>query len=140
MEDARLYELRGRGGEILLVLRSVPCHVCPDDTHPRVLSSNDFRTKVMESILGSSFPSSRPRRFGRRACFACGRRFRDAPPVEGHVEAAIAVDGASMTVTLVAPVLECPRCGERQLRATPEVGSRIGMALDVALARGRFAR
>ncbi|MDX1395942.1 MAG: hypothetical protein R3195_16285 [Gemmatimonadota bacterium] len=140
MEDARLYELRGRAGELLLTLRSVPCHVCPDDRHPRVASSNDFRSKVLESLLRGTFPASRVRRLGRRVCFECGKRFREGPAVEGGIEDTVRVDGAAMTVSMVAPVIECPRCGRRQVQMTKPVAERVGAALDGALAKGRFAR
>ncbi len=138
METTRLYELSGGAGEILAILTSVPCHECPEDDHPRVPSSNDFRSKLTEAVFGGAFPTMRPRRFGKIACFECGKRLKTTPSAKASLEAALAIDGAEMTLTLTAPVTECPHCACRQLQATPEVSAGVQKALDALLRRGRL--
>lgn len=138
METARLYELRGGAGEIVAILRGVPCHVCPTDEHPRVPSSNDFRSKLSEAVFGGAFPAMRPKRFGKTACFECGKQLKEMHPAEGSLEAVLPIDGAEMTLVLTAPAIECPHCGRRQLKTTADVSAGVQKALDAALARGRF--
>ena len=138
METARLYELRGGAGEIVAILRGVPCHVCPTDEHPRVPSSNDFRGKLAEAVFRGVFPAARAKRFGKTACFECGKRLKEMCPVEESLEAVLPIDGAEITLVLTAPAIECPHCGRRQLKATAEVSAGVQKALDVAFARGRF--
>jgi hypothetical protein len=138
METTRLYELRGGAGDILAILTSVPCHECPEARHPRVPSSSDFRTKLTEAVFGGAFPSTRPKRFGKTVCFACGKRLKKMSSVADRLEATLAIDGAEMTLTLTAPSIECPHCGCRQLEATAHVSDGVRKALDALLTRGRF--
>lgn len=138
MENARLYEVRGAAGETIAVLRGVPCHICPVDEHPRAPSSNDFRSKLSEAVFRGSFPATRPRRFGRTACFACGKKLKDIPPAEGQLEGRLVIDGADMTLILTAPLIECPHCASLQVKTTPHISTRVNEALDAALTRGRL--
>jgi ssDNA-binding Zn-finger/Zn-ribbon topoisomerase 1 len=138
METTRLYELRGGAGKIIAIMTGVPCHECPERGHPRIASSNDFRSKLMEAVFAGAFPAMRQKRFGKTACFECGKRLKGAPRLEDRIEAPLVIDGASMTLTLTAPAIECPRCGCRQLRGGADVAAGVQKALDTLLARGRF--
>lgn len=138
METARLYELRGAAAEVVAVLRGVPCHICPDEEHPRLPSSNDFRSKLFEAVFRGSFPATRPRRFGKSSCYSCGKRLKEIAQAEGTVEDSLHVDGADMTLILTAPVISCPHCHRNQLKATVHNNAWVQKALDAALARGRL--
>jgi hypothetical protein len=138
MEAARLYEVRGGAGEVIAILRGVPCHICPEDEHPRAYSSNDFRSKLSEAVFGGTFPATRPGRLRKTVCFSCGKRLKQTPAVEGKLEERILIDGADMTLILTAPLIDCPHCGRSQLDARPAVSARVQEALDAALVRGRL--
>lgn len=136
-ESARLYELAGSAAEVMITLRGVPCRLCPDETHPRRQSSNDFETKLSESIFSSeTFPMVKAGRFGRLACVACGKRIKEMRERAGEVEAKVWIDGADVAIAVTAPVVDCPACGSTQLPRTPELAKTLQDAIDHALARG----
>ena len=136
MEEGRLFEVRGRAGEVMAILRRLPCHLCPEDGHPRAPSSNDFRAKLLAEVFDGAFPASRARRFGRAACFGCGARIKPPPPVMGEIEGEVRVDGADIAIVLTSYVIQCPRCGETQLRPGGAVATPVREAIDAALSRG----
>lgn len=136
MEAARLYELRGMSGGALVLLRGVPCFVCPDDAHPRRMSTNDFPAKLNEAVLAAgSYPVTRPRRFGREACSGCGKRLKNPVVRQGEVSEEVQIDGAAMTIEISASVTECRHCGCTQIRATPRLSAQIQQAMAAALAK-----
>jgi len=136
MEVARLYEVRGRSGEIVAILRRLPCYLCPEEGHPRATSSNDFRAKLLEAVLQGGFPVARSGRFGRIVCWECRTKMKAPAPVVADIEGEVHVDEADITVILTAPQVECPRCGRVQLDTGKEVAVSVRDALHAALARG----
>jgi len=137
LEDGRLYELRGGAGATLVVLRGVPCLLCPTDRHPRKLPTNDFPTKLGEAVFRSgALPLARTRRFRKLACHACGRRLGDETLPPEPVRGDVTVDGAAFTVEISAPLSRCRRCGAVQVRADARVSLQITEALTAALERG----
>lgn len=140
-ERARLYELAGSAGDVMVTLMGVPSRLCRDDAHPRRPSSNDFEAKLSESIFSSgTFPMVRTGRLRRLVCASCGKRMKDTRERAGRVEANVRVDGADVTVAVTAPVTSCPRCGAEQLVRTPASARAIQDAVDHALARGGLRR
>lgn len=137
LEDGRLYELRGTSGATYVVLRGVPCLLCPTDRHPRRLWTNDFPTKLAEAVLrGDSLPIARTRRFRGLGCHACGRRLGERLFPPDPVRGEVTVDAAEFTVEISAPQTRCDRCGAVQVRADARVSLQITEALETALERG----
>lgn len=137
LEDGRLYELRGRSDGTFVVLRGVPCLLCPTDRHPRKLRTNDFPAKLSEAVLeGEALPLARTRRFRGLACHACRRKLGDGTLPPDPVSGDVTVDGAGFRVEISAPRIRCGRCGAVQVKADSRVCLQIGEALTAALERG----
>jgi len=137
LEDGRLYELRGGSGGTFVLLRGVPCLLCPTAGHPRKLSTNDFGTKLREAVLESgSLPLARHRRFRKLCCRSCGRKLGDETFPPDPVSGDVTVDGAGFTVEVSAPLVRCRGCGAVQVRADSRVCLQITAALEAALERG----
>jgi predicted RNA-binding Zn-ribbon protein involved in translation (DUF1610 family) len=136
-ERARLYELAGSAGDVMVMLRGVPCRLCPDDAHPPKPSSNDFEAKLAEAIFSSGeFPMAKVGRLGRPVCTSCGKRMKEAPERAGEIEAKVRIDGADIEVTVTGTVTACPRCDAVQIPRAPESARGVQGAIDHALARG----
>lgn len=137
LEDGRLYELRGGSGATYVVLKGVPCLLCPTDRHPRRLRTNDFPTKLIEAVLrGDSLPIAHTRRFRKLCCTACGRKLGEGRLPQDPVRGEVTVDDAAFTVEISAPLIRCERCDAVQVRADARVSLQIAEALETALERG----
>jgi len=137
LEDGRLYELGGGAGGTLVILRGVPCLLCPTDGHPRKFRTNDFAAKLSEAVLSTgAIPLARTRRWKKLVCHSCGRKLGGEALPPDPVSGDVTVDGAGFTVEIFAPLTRCSRCGSVQVRADPRVSLQITQALTAALERG----
>lgn len=138
LEDGRLYELRGGSGGTYVVLRGVPCLLCPIEGHPRKLPTNDFPAKLHEAVLdGGTLRLARTRGLRKKlVCHACGKKLGDGSLPPEPVAGDVTIDGAGFRVEINAPRVRCARCGEVQVKADPRISLRITEALTAALERG----
>ncbi len=136
MEDGRLYQLRGGEGTTVVILRGVPCLLCPTDRHPRKVRIEGFDRRLREAVLsGDAFPAGRAHRFGRPTCGTCRARIDPAQVRQGSLVEEVRIDGVPVTVELRAPLTWCGRCGALQLRPEPRARRQVEAALAAALER-----
>lgn len=128
--------MRGWAGECSIALHSLPCLICPIDGHPKRWIEPDFDRRLRRALFREGrAPVARPRRLQRPRCVGCGRRLRATRPERGTETAEMRVADHEFTVEIAAPLVTCPRCGAAQVPPDRDVQSRLGEALDHALAR-----
>lgn len=140
LEDGLLYELRGSSDDCVVVLRGLPCRVCPVEAHPKRFVGPEFGSGLLDELFWrAGGPIARYRTFRPPACRECGRglgRTRGAP---GTVSSDIRIGEAWFTIEITAPIVECERCAARQVRPDRQTANAITEAITVAFRRAGLA-
>lgn len=136
LEDGLLYELRGSREGCAVVLRGVPCLVCPDEAHPKRFASPEFGSGLLDALFWrAGGPIARYRTFRRPACQRCERPLGKKAGTPGTVSGELRVEEARLTIDITGPVVECERCAARQIRLDRQTADAITDAIATAFER-----
>ncbi len=118
----------------------MPCLVCPVEAHPKRFIGPEFGSRLLDELFWRrGGPIARYRTFRRPACQGCGRPLGRKAGAPGTVSSEVRVGEARFTIDITGPVIECERCGARQIRLDRHAADAITEAIAAAFERAGLA-